>query len=44
MNKLDFPGGSVVGSLSANAEDTDSIPHPEDSTCPWANKPVYCSY
>lgn len=28
MNKLDLPGSSVVGSLSANAEDTDSIPHP----------------
>ena len=34
---LDFPGGPVVKSPSANAENTDLIPGPGRSHMPWGN-------
>ena len=38
----DFPGGTVVKNLPANAGDTGSIP--EDPTCCGATKPVCHNY
>ena len=35
----DFPGGSVVKNLSANAGNKGLIPGREDCTCPGATKP-----
>ena len=37
MQKMDFPGGSMVKNPSANAEDTGLIPDPERSHVPWSN-------
>ena len=42
--KVDFPGGPVVKNLLVNAEDADSIPGLEDSTCCRAAKPVLHNY
>ena len=33
----DFPGGTVVKNLPANAGDTGSIPGPGRSHMPWSN-------
>ena len=35
--KLDFPGGTVVKNLPANAGDTGSIPGLGRSHMPWSN-------
>ena len=37
---MDFPGGSVVKNLPANAEDTGSSPDPGRSHMHGATKPV----
>ena len=42
--KKDFPGGSVVKILPANAGDMGSIPVWEDPTCLQATKPIHHSY
>ena len=36
-NLRDFPGGSVVKNLPANAGDTGSSPGPGRSHMPWSN-------
>ena len=33
----DFPGGTVIKNLPANAGDTGSIPRPGRSHVPWSN-------
>ena len=37
LNVLDFPGGTVVKNLPANAGDTGSIPGLGRSHIPWSN-------
>ena len=44
VNRWDFPGGTVVKNLPANAGDMGSIPGPEDPTCRRATKPVRHNY
>ena len=40
----DFPGGTVVKNLPANAGNTGLSPGPGDPTCRGATKPVYHNY
>ena len=40
----DFPGGTVVENLPANAGDTGLIPGLEDPTCHGATKPMCHKY
>ena len=40
----DFPGGTVVKNLPANAGDTGSSPVQEDPTCHGATNPVCHDY